>query len=184
MTKVPWQTKWVGLNCMICLVLLLLSTWAESSKRLPVVTATFSVESSAVRVGDQAHVVLHLMALQSAPDIEARFILPPEVSAVSGGMPWSGGLDQNATLDLPLTVRILQEGEYSIGAIVKAGEEVAGAMLNVLATAQDVEMSTDPIAVMKLRGTRSQEERQKLLDSPPHCLPQHLSHLYPLVKRS
>ena len=88
-----------------------------------------------------------------------------------GGVPWFGALAQNETMDLPLTVEIVQEGEYSIGAAVDLGGRISGAHLNVIATADGVQISTDPIFGMKLRGAKTDAEKQKLLDASPSSEP-------------
>ena len=157
---------WSALLLPLFLILFLLNCWAEAAKRQPAVTAWFSPENTAVRLGDRVDLTLHLLALAPAPQVEVRFLIPPQVRAVSGSAPWFGTLAQNATIDLPLTVEIAQEGEYSIGATVKSGAETAGATLNVVATAQGVQLSTDPIFLLKLRNAQSPSERQKLLDRP------------------
>lgn len=110
--------------------------------------------------------MLHLLAVDAALQVEVEFVLPPQVRAVSGGAPWVGALAQNATIDLPLTIEIAQEGEYSVGALVKSGLEIAGATLNIVATAQEVQLSSDPIFLMRLRAAQTEAERQKLLTSP------------------
>ncbi len=150
-----------------CSVLFFFSPGAEASKSQPAVIGSFSPASSTARVGDRVDLVLHLLALAAAPQVEVRFLLPSQVRAVRGSAPWFGSLAQGETVDLPLTVELTQAGEYSIGAAVKAGARMAGVTLNVLATAQGVALSTEPHFLMKLRQAPTPEERKKLLEGTP-----------------
>jgi hypothetical protein len=67
--------------------------------------------------------------------------------------------------EFPLTVLIQTAGEFSIGAAVTAREATAGAVINVVATTQNAEFSTDPIIAMHLRNAVLPGQKEALLSS-------------------
>lgn len=178
--KADQHARRLRVSFAVLLSLFLVSTSVEASKPLPAVTANFSVGSSVAQIGEQVDVVLHLIALTTTPQVEVEFFIPPQIRVVHGGQPWFGKLAQNETLEFPLTIQIIEEGEYSIGAAVKAGEATAGATVNVIATTEGVDISTDPIFLMKLRRAQTPSERQRLLDRAPD-LPSPSAPLRPLT---
>jgi len=162
--SVGWCCRGLGVLLAIALVSLLFPPDVGAGKRVAVVTGAFSPESGTVQVGGRVDVVLHLQAHADAPQVEVQFVLPPQARAPRGSAPWFGALAQNESVDLPLTIEFAQAGEYSIGATVKSGKETTSATLNVVATAQGAQFSTEPIFLMKLRQAQTPGEQKKLLE--------------------
>jgi len=155
------KVSWV----LFLLLFLFLTRGVDASPPSPTVTAKFSILRNKAQLGDQVDLVLRIWNMASSSEsVKVEFFLPPQVGIVHGGQPWSGKLVPNETMKFPLNVLIKEEGEYTIGAAVKS-ESTAGATVNVVATAEGVELSTDPIFMMKFHLAQTPEEQQRLLDA-------------------
>jgi hypothetical protein len=126
---------------------------ASGQKRIPPVMASLRVEQTALQLGDVADVTLRLTALAQVSRAEALVIVPPQMELVSGDRSWTGSMAANQGEELKLRLRLVQAGQFVLGARVVMlpmggkSEETAGAVLYFVATPSQVIWGADPASL-------------------------------------
>ncbi len=132
------------------------------AKPLPVVAASFEEAPASVLVGGTVNLVLRLTASAEAPDVTAEVMAPTGVQIVAGPAHWSGSLAAGQVVDLPLWVRFVGVGEYTLGARVisqTAGAiQVSGATLSVTTAGRVAELSRQDPFMTKLQHATTADE--------------------------
>lgn len=132
----------------------LLATAAWAQKLQPPAFATWRGAPASVLLNIDVDLVLHVQASDDALSTNVELLPSPGIELVAGEASWSGALPRGAGVDLPVTIRVVQDGEWAVGARIttRDGEavEVSGAVLNVLARGGTAQFGTDTPALMKM----------------------------------
>jgi len=148
------------------LAALLFLPWleADATKKSPIVGATFSTSATTIQMGGQVDLILHVRASMQTNQVNVRFLIPPQVRVVVGGLPWAGSLGAGQTLDLPISIIVQQVGEFTLAATVEAIEfnQSATARMNMIASSQSVQISSDPFINMRMNRVAPSRQQQYL----------------------
>lgn len=140
---------------------------ARADKRLPSgIVLDFSSRPAKTKLGGKVVLTLKLSAIDSTTGITVKYRMPPQLRVLRGGSVWSGSLERDQSVSLRTIVKVLESGEYSVGATVEAPGGVQGKVLHVAATKRSVKIFPDDPFSRKLRDAKTPEEREKLLNAP------------------
>ena len=137
----------------------LLTTFAAAQKLQPATRATWQGAPSARSLNLDVDVVLHVEATDASPGTTVEILPSDGIELVSGPTSWSGALAKGGTADLPITIRVVRDGDWALGARITArtGDmtEVSGAVLNVVAANGQARFGPDTPALMKMGAATS-----------------------------
>jgi hypothetical protein len=119
-------------------------------KPVPPVQLALAFRPARPRLGEEADLVVSLVALADVPRARVTLRLPPEVRLVTGSPVWDGALAAGSRRPLTFRVLLAHPGRFDLGARAEVLEgpqagQVSGAVLYVDATAAEVRWSPDPL---------------------------------------
>lgn len=164
-SKVRWLRAMAGI--VLAFTALLAASDSHAVKPMPVVGAAFvGTVPASISLGTVVNLTLRIRAAADATDVNVEVLPETGVEIVSGSPSWSGALAANQTVDLPLSIRFIASGDYTLGARVTSrlqrGVQVSGTSLSIIASGGVVSLSTDSHALMKLRKASGADDLRRL----------------------
>jgi len=156
----PWKSFLAA--CVSFALILALAPVPADAKRQPVVTASFEGAPDTVQLGATVDLVLRLTASTDAPDVHAEVLAPPGVQITAGLTQWFGSLSAAQVVDIPIWVRFIGVGEYTLGARVTsrtgAETQISGTTLSVTTAGSTAELSRQDPFLAKLSRAATADE--------------------------
>ncbi len=114
---------------------------------------------------------LRVRSGENTPDVVVQLVPSPGVEMISGSSLWTGAMAAGQVLKLPIKVRVVANGAWTLGASVTnrrpdATVQGSGAVLTVLAKSGVAVLSTDPHAALRLSLAQTADERRRLGVAP------------------
>lgn len=131
-------------------------------KPLPAVHATWRQVPPPIPLGLDVTLVLRLEATADAPNVLVELQPSPGLEFVGTALSWSGGMRAGQATDLPVGVRVLADGDWTLGArvtiVAPDVTEVSGAVLTVVARDGIARFGTDTPVLAKMAAATSAAE--------------------------
>lgn len=150
-------------------ILVVLPLGAGASKPQSAVGGRWQGAPASIPLNVDVDLILRLDAAEDA-FVTVEILASEGIEIVSAGTQWSGALPRGGRRDLPVTVRFVANGEWTLGAQIvnhrADGNEVSGAVLNVLASNGTATLGSDSHAVMKAAEALTPEELRAMGIAP------------------
>lgn len=121
----------------LLLVLAALAVMTAGADAQATVAAAWRGAPPRAPLGEDVALALRLVAAEDAPEVVVTILPTDGVAVLEGERKWSGSLTKGQILDLPFTIRIVADGDWTLGASVTArrpdADQVSGAILRVRA---------------------------------------------------
>lgn len=159
--------------CLFSALILSVSTvYANFNKPLPPVEVDLSFEQPVVSLGSTSRLIFKVTPKVDMPAASVVFELPAEVYLLSGETTWSGAIGNGETKEFAVLVMVAEEGEYSVFASVSTEAFGRRAHLNIIASREEVFVSSDPFILMKINREKTTEgkagfQRLETVEVPP-----------------
>jgi hypothetical protein len=129
-----------------------------------VVVGSWQGAPASVALGRSFTIVLRLTSSREARDVTVEVLSTPGVEVTSGDRTWTGSLVARNPRDLSFSVRIVANGEWTLGARITNkskddGDQVSGAVLSIAARDGVATLTADPA---KAWAATTPEERKRL----------------------
>ena len=152
------------------LALVAMAVWpflAEAGKPQPAVVASWHGAPSSVPLNRVLVLTLRVESAENTSNVTVELLPTAGVQIVGGTSPWTGALSMNQVLELPVRMRVVANGEWTLGASItnrrpKADVQVSGAVLSVVARNGVATLSVESPAASKLSSAQTAEERRRL----------------------
>lgn len=140
---------------------------ADASKPQPAVVGSWQGAPSSVPLNRVLVLTLRVESAENTSNVTVEVLPTAGVEIVGGTSLWTGALSMNQVLELPVRMRVVANGEWTLGASVtnrrpKADVQVSGAVLSVLAKNGVATLSAESPAALKLSSAQTAEERRRL----------------------
>jgi hypothetical protein len=126
-----------GTGRAVVLGLLTLVATALAAKPQTLVVAGWRGAPPSAPLGQDVSLVLRLVAAADASEVIVGILPTDGVAVVEGDRRWSGSMAKDQVLDLPYTIRVVANGDWTLGASVTNkrpdSDQVSGAVLRVRA---------------------------------------------------
>ena len=133
---------------------------AAGTKRQPAVNGSWAGAPSSIAMCRPIDLVLHVVATANASELTAEVTSERGIEVVSGTRRWVGSLLADQVIELPVRVRVVANGAWTLDATLTArpwtSVEVSHAVFNVVAA--DGKAVVGP-AAPDLSGTRTEGAR-------------------------
>ncbi len=147
-------------------VLALLPLSAAANSPQSGVIGSWRGAPASVAVGTEIDLVLHLEAAADAPLATVELLPSAGIEFLTPRTTWGGSLLRGRIVDLPVTVRVVQDGDWTVGARITnyrpQGNQVAGAVLHVVAVNGTATLGRETHDEIKLAAISTPEEARAL----------------------
>ncbi|MFN2446602.1 MAG: hypothetical protein ABR606_13585 [Vicinamibacterales bacterium] len=147
-----------------------------AAKPEPAVGGYWYQPPSSVPLGQVVELTLRIHAAENAPDVIVEVLPTAGVELMIADRRWTRALSKGDVWDLPVTVRFVADGEWTLGASItnkrrEGGPQVSGARLTVLAKSGIATLTTESLDGVKLSAAQTAEERRRLGVAPAPAAP-------------
>jgi hypothetical protein len=126
---------------------LALTTAAAATKPQTLITAAWREAPASARLGQNVALLLRIESAADSPNVIVLILPTDGITIVDGNARWSGSLAKGQVLELPYTVRVVADGDWTLGASVTNKradtDQVSGAVLRVRARDGVATLRTD-----------------------------------------
>ena len=142
-----------------------------AQKPTPAVRGSWVGAPSSIQLCKTLNLVLHVEANADASDVAAEILPSPGIEIVGGSSTNVRSLLAGAVLDLPVRVRFVANGEWTLGARLTARRgtdvEVSGAVINVVAARGKAVFGPPATLALADVGTEKASGPPARKESPP-----------------
>ena len=122
----------------------------------------------AVAVGDVVPLVLRITARTKVSLAVVEAVFREDWALADDALPWMGPLEEGQEVEVPVTVRLTGEGDYTVGARATAGEAVSGTAFHVRVEGGTAYLTPEPESVMRLRRAAGPDDLERMgVAAPP-----------------
>ena len=129
------------------IALLAIATTAAAMKPQTLITAAWRGAPASARLGQNVDLVLRIESSADSANVIVAILPTDGIAVVEGESRWSGSLAKGQVLELPYTVRVVANGDWTLGASVTNKradtDQVSGAVLRVRVRDGVATLSTD-----------------------------------------
>jgi hypothetical protein len=119
------------------LALLLVLVTDAATKPQTLITAAWREAPASARLGQNVPLMLRIESAADSPNVIVLILPTDGITVVDGNARWTGSLAKGQVLELPYTVRVVANGDWTLGASVTNKradtDQVSGAVLRVRA---------------------------------------------------
>ncbi len=141
------------------------STLPGTKKGVPLGIRIDSKERSFI--GDSVDLTVIATSQTDLDEARVSIELPDQLRLLFGSREWTGALARGESVTLPMTVEVMEAGDYSILAWIKNDVLGKRAHRNFHAREDQVVISSDPFEILRYQHARTEEQRASTLRLPP-----------------